>query len=59
MIDKTREIALKILYEIEKEKAYSNIILNKYIKEKTFIDYLNKTKNETKNKHINLQSTFS
>ena len=33
MIDKTREIALKILYEIEKEKAYSNIILNKYIKE--------------------------
>lgn len=33
MVDKTREIALKILYEIEKEKAYSNIILNKYIKE--------------------------
>lgn len=29
MIDKTREIALKILYRIDKEKAYSNIVLNK------------------------------
>lgn len=41
MIDKTREIALKILYKIEKENAYSNIVLNdeikinkKYLKEK-------------------------
>ena len=31
MVDKTREIALKVLYKIEEEKAYSNIILNKYI----------------------------
>ena len=28
MIDKTREVALKILYKIEQEKAYSNIVLN-------------------------------
>ena len=33
MIDKTREIALKILYKIDKEKAYSNIVLNEEIKE--------------------------
>ena len=33
MIDKTREIALKILYKIDKEKAYSNIVLNEYIKQ--------------------------
>lgn len=33
MIDKTREIALKILYKIDKEKAYSNIALNEEIKE--------------------------
>ena len=33
MIDKTREIALKILYKINQEKAYSNIVLNKYINE--------------------------
>ena len=32
MIDKTREIALKILYKIEKENAYSNIVLNDEIK---------------------------
>lgn len=32
MIDKTREIALKILYKIDKEKAYSNIVLNEEIK---------------------------
>ncbi len=33
MIDKTREIALKILYKIDKENAYSNIALNEEIKE--------------------------
>ncbi len=33
MIDKAREIALKILIEIEENNAYSNIILNKYINE--------------------------
>ena len=33
MIDKTREIALKILYKIEKEEAYSNIALNEEIKQ--------------------------
>lgn len=32
MIDKTRELALKILYKIDKEQAYSNIILNEEIK---------------------------
>lgn len=31
MIDKPREIALKTLYKIEKEKAYSNIALNEEI----------------------------
>lgn len=33
MIDKTREIALKTLYKIEKEQAYSNIVLNEEIKQ--------------------------
>lgn len=33
MIDKTREIALKILYKIDKEQAYSNIELNEEIKQ--------------------------
>ena len=33
MIDKTREIALKTLYEIDKEQAYSNIELNEQIKQ--------------------------
>lgn len=33
MIDKTREIALKILYRIDKEKAYSNIVLNQVIRQ--------------------------
>ena len=31
MIDKTRELALKILYKIDKEQAYSNIMLNEEI----------------------------
>ena len=42
MIDKTRELALKILYKIDKEKAYSNIVLNEMInqnkKELTYKD---------------------
>ena len=39
MVDKTREIALKVLYKIEEEKAYSNIILNKYISDnKSILD---------------------
>lgn len=33
MIDKAREIALKILYKIDKEQAYSNIVLNEEIKQ--------------------------
>lgn len=33
MIDKTREIALKVLYKIDKEQAYSNIELNEQIKQ--------------------------
>ncbi len=33
MIDKTREIALKIVYKIDKEEAYSNIELNEQIKQ--------------------------
>ena len=32
MIDKAREVALKTLYKIDKEKAYSNIVLNEEIK---------------------------
>ena len=32
-IDKTRELALKILYKIDQEGAYSNIVLNEAIKE--------------------------
>lgn len=33
MIDKSRELALKILYKIDKEQAYSNIVLNEVIKQ--------------------------
>lgn len=33
MIDKTRELALKILYKIDKEQAYSNIVLNEEVKQ--------------------------
>ena len=33
MIDKAREIALKTLYKIEKEKSYSNIVLDEIIKQ--------------------------
>lgn len=33
MIDKTREIALKILYKVDKDQAYSNIVLNDTIKQ--------------------------
>ena len=47
MIDKTRELALKILYKIDKEKAYSNIVLNEMI---------NQNKRELTNKDIGLIS---
>ena len=33
MIDKVRELALKTLYQIDAENAYSNIILDKIINE--------------------------
>ena len=33
MIDKSREVALKALYKIDKEKAYSNIALDEQLKE--------------------------
>lgn len=33
VIDKVRELALKILYKVDKEKAYSNIVLNEEIKQ--------------------------
>ena len=36
-MDKPREIALKTLVSIEQEKSYSNIILNKMIKENSKI----------------------
>lgn len=32
-MDKIRELALKILYEIDKQQAYSNIVLNEQIKQ--------------------------
>lgn len=38
MVNKAREIALKALYKIEKEDAYSNIILNQVLKENKNID---------------------
>lgn len=47
MIDKTRELALKILYKIDKENAYSNIALN---------EMLNQNKKELTNKDIGLIS---
>ena len=31
MIDKVRELALKVLYKIDKEEAYSNIALNEIL----------------------------
>ena len=33
MIDKTREIILKVLYNIDKNGAYSNIALNQELEE--------------------------
>ena len=43
MINKPREIALKVLYNIEQNNLYSNIILNKM---------LNQNKKELTNKDI-------
>ena len=42
-IDKARNLALKILYDINEKKAYSNIVLDKYI---------NKNRNELSNLDI-------
>ncbi|MCQ2547926.1 MAG: 16S rRNA (cytosine(967)-C(5))-methyltransferase RsmB [Clostridia bacterium] len=39
-MDKNREIALKVLYEINNNKAYSNITLNKYIKGESKGDFI-------------------
>ena len=50
MIDKTRELALKILYKIEKEKAYSNLALNELI---------NKNRNNLNSKDIGLISEIT
>ena len=47
MVDKAREVTLKILYKIDKEKAYSNIELNKQI---------NQNKNSLNEKDIGLIS---
>lgn len=47
MINKTREIALKILYKIEKDRSYSNIALNEEI---------NKNRKDLENKDIGLIS---
>lgn len=47
MIDKAREIALKILYKIDKEQAYSNIVLN---------DEINKNRKKLNEKDIGLIS---
>ena len=47
MIDETRQIALKTLYKIEKEKAYSNIALN---------ETLNENRKKLNNKDIGLIS---
>ena len=38
MVNRAREIALKALYKIEKEEAYSNIALNQVLKENKNID---------------------
>ena len=56
MVDKAREIALEILYKIDKDKAYSNILLNKKINEirnkyKSKIE--NEIENRTENKNQN------
>ncbi len=47
MIDKAREIALRVLYKIENEEAYSNIALD---------DILNKNRNDLNEKDIGLIS---
>ena len=39
MIDKARELALKVLYKIDVDKAYSNIVLDEMIKQN--INFLN------------------
>ena len=46
-MDKARKLALNILYKVEKENAYTNILLN---------DVINKNKKELNNKDIGLIS---
>ena len=40
MIDKVREIALKVLYEVDKNEAYSNIALDEALNKRTKISAL-------------------
>ena len=47
MVDRAREVALKILYKIDKDEAYSNILLN---------DMINKNKEILNKKDISLIS---
>ena len=47
MVDKAREIALKILYKIDKDNAYSNIVLD---------EMLNQNRNVLDSKDIGLIS---
>ena len=41
MIDKTRELALKMIYKIDIEKSYSNIVLNELVKQNKDVLNLN------------------
>ena len=38
MVDRAREVALKILYKIDKEKAYSNIALDEELKKNQYLN---------------------
>ena len=49
-MDKAREVALKILYKIEKENAYSNILLNDVINKNKIEKGLNKKEKDKKEK---------
>ena len=58
-MDKAREVALKILYKIEKENAYSNILLNDVINKNKSEKALNKKEKDKKglnNKDVSLIS---
>ena len=49
-MDKAREVALKILYKIEKENAYSNILLNDVINKNKIEKGLNKKEKDKREK---------